>query len=260
MRGVAASAVAKASGAVPGFVPTSARRPWPGLRACSLRGAAKAATIAVMTRLPALPRGPVALAPDVAAQLGQLAAKRGRPAAVTVDPALVGAAESALRTAIPFVVLAVLAVEDRYPAGLVDWTATIDAFYAAGAGEMRFPHVAFAQLVGTLDDWTAEPCFAAFARTTDRAQARLVRWDVRKPGPDGAPYSLAQYLAEHHDLRRPGSAPPLGLAIEAALVVERFATHAKFGRGRVLVRGEGKTKIAFADGVRTLADAFLTFE
>lgn len=225
-----------------------------------LRCVVKAATIAAMIKLTALPRGPVDLAPEVATQLGRLAAKLGRPAAVTVDPALVEAAEAELRTAIPFEVLAVLGVENRTLAGLAYWTAEIDAFYAADEAPIRFPHVAFAQIVGTPEDWTAEPCFAAFARTAERATARLVRWDVRKPDRDGTPYSLAQYLVERHELLPRGKAAPLELTIAAPPVVERWATHTKFGRGRVLARGEGKTKIEFADGVRTLADNFLTFE
>ncbi|WAS95655.1 hypothetical protein [Nannocystis punicea] len=213
-----------------------------------------------MAKLTNLPRGPVALAPDVEAQLGRLAAQLGRPAAVTVDPALVEEVEAELRTAIPFEILAVLAVENRYPIWLAAWTRDIDDYYVTSGGGMRFPHVAFAQLVGTAGDWTAEPVFAAFKRTDDRSEARLVRWDLRKPGPNGEPYSLAQYLAERHEPLRPGPAAPLKLAIEPPPVVERWATHAKFGRGRVLVRAEGKTKIEFADGVRTLADNFLKFE
>ncbi|MFY0535922.1 hypothetical protein [Nannocystis pusilla] len=175
---------------------------------------------------------------------------------MTIDPSLVEEAEVALHTAIPFDVLAILAVEARYPAGLVAWTEEIRDYYKTSAPTVQFAHVAFAQLVGTYDDWTAEPCFAAFARTHDRARTRLVRWDLRKPGPDGQPYSLAQYLAERHEQDLPTSAPPLTLSIEPPPVVERYATHPKFGRGRVLLRSEGKTRLEFADGIRTLADSF----
>ncbi|PCC71967.1 hypothetical protein SAMN02745121_08049 [Nannocystis exedens] len=69
----------------------------------------------------------------------------------------------------------------------------------------------------------------------------------------------------------PGRCPtsprsPSGPAISAAITsasapdLGRHASHRKFGRGRVLLRRDGKTEIEFADGVRTLADSFLTFE
>jgi len=40
----------------------------------------------------------------------------------------------------------------------------------------------------------------------------------------------------------------------------QYATHAKFGRGRVATRADGKAMVGFADGTRTLADRFLVFD
>jgi hypothetical protein len=210
----------------------------------------------------------VPLAAQSAALLGRLAAQRNRADVVTLVREPIADLEATLGSVIPFDVIALLAVEERPLSGLLDLTARLSDYYdvesralgRALARELGWKHVAFAMLVGTPDDWTEEPRFAAFARGIDRATATLVEWVARKPSPGAHPYSLARYLEEKwHVTDAP--APPLQLVLASAQPVGGYAVHPKYGRGRVLARGDGKTTLEFADGsTRRLADPFLTWE
>jgi hypothetical protein len=217
--------------------------------------------------LPELPLGPTPLAAPSAALLGRFAAQRNRPPVLTLTRESIVDMETALGTAIPLDVVALLALEGRPLSDLGDFTAGVSEYYAAQslelgrtvARELGWNHVAFAMLVGTPDNWTEEPRFAAFARG-DRTDTSIVEWVVRKPSPGAHPYSLARYLADKWQLTDV-PASPLELVLTSAQPAAVYATHVKYGRGRVLARGEGKATVAFDDGnTRKLAENFLTFE
>jgi len=212
-----------------------------------------------------VPLGRAALAPESAALLGRFAAQRGRSHVVTVAPEPVADLEAALGSAIPFDVIALLALEERALVALRDLTEEIATYYRVESQELGRPlarelawkHVAFA----SLDAAPEEPRFAAFPRGADRTTPTLVEWILRKPSPGAHPYSLARYLEERWRLSAAPSAPPIELVLESPKAAIVHATHAKFGRGRVLSRADGKATVEFADGTtRRLADQFLRFE
>lgn len=213
-----------------------------------------------------LPRGAVDLTPDTRALLGRLAKRLGRPLSAAIEPELVLAAEEELGARIPLEVLALLAAEGRLPGDLFALTDGIRAFYAAqdhDLGELAFDHVAVA-LLSDLDfagGWGAEPVFAIVRRQDDRAAPpRYARYELRNPTPNGTPYSLAEYLAErHHMVLGAVAGEAFDFALAKAAVNAEVVTHAKFGRGKVTARGEGKVTVAFDDGTtRTLAERFVT--
>lgn len=214
-----------------------------------------------------LPRGAIELAPTTRSLLGRLAKRQGRPLSGAIEPELVAAAEEELGAPIPLEILALLAAEGRAPGDLFALTDGIRAFYAAqehDLGEVAFDHVAFAMLTETdfTGMWSAEPVFAIVRRQRDRAAPpRYARWELRHPTPNGVPYSLEEYLAERHHMVLGAVAGPelFDFAIAKAAVNAPIVTHAKFGRGRVIGRGEGKVTVAFDDGTtRTLAERFVT--
>jgi hypothetical protein len=207
-----------------------------------------------------LPRGPAPLDPASASLLGGLAAQLGRPATATLAPAAIEEAEAIFHTAIPYDVLAVLAIEQRSLHDLFAITGEAREYYDTterGLAEyLELDHVVlFARLPGD----PSEPRYAGFDKTTSRDRASIVDWVLRKPSVGRNPWTLAGYLEERWQLVR-GDAPGFALLIEAPPEVVEYATHAKFGRGRVVSRGDGKAVVEFADGKRMLAERFLAFE
>ncbi len=213
-----------------------------------------------MAKLSPLPRGQVSLDPASALLLGRLAVQLGRPVSATIAPGPIEDAEAAWHTAIPYDVLAVLAIEQRSLQALFELTSEARTFY--DATERGLAHdlgldkvVLFARL---LTD-PVEPRYAGFDKTTRRDRASVVDWVLRKPGVGREAWSLAAYLEVRWHLVVP-EAQAFTLAIEAPPELVQYATHAKFGRGRVVARADGKAIVKFADGKRTLAESFLVFE
>lgn len=219
------------------------------------------ATLAPMTaKIPPLPRGEVPLGPASAALLGRFAVELGRPLAATLAPGPIEETEAALHTAIPYDVLAVLAIEQESLHALFQVTGEAREFYdATERGLARQLGLDKVVLFASLPADPAEPQYAGFDKTASRERASVVKWVLRKPGVGRAAWSLAGYLEEHWQLVA-GEAPAFTLAIAAPSEVERYATHAKFGRGRVVARADGKAVVEFADGARTLAERFLAFD
>jgi hypothetical protein len=209
---------------------------------------------------PPLPHGPVPLEPEAAELLGRLAKQLGRADATTIVPGgPIAEAEEALQTAIPYHVLAVLAVEQRSLRDLFEITSEARTFYdttESGIARRLGLHtvVLFARLPGE----PAEPSYAGFDKATRRDGASIVRWVLRKPEVGRHAWSLAGYVATRGEL--PGEAERFALAIEAPRELVQYATHAKFGRGRVVSRSDGKAVVEFADGRRMVAEQFLAFE
>jgi hypothetical protein len=216
-----------------------------------------------MSSRSSVPRGPIRLDSDSAGHLARLARALGRPPSLAIDPAAIEDVEAELRTVIPYGVIALLAVEQRLPAALVELTESIRTFHEAQEqplGALGFDHVAFALLSDT-GEWGDEPCFGLFRRTSDRtAPAGMARWDLRKPVRGGQPFGLAEYLDERWHLGTDAPAsPPITVTIEPPAPQHVFVVHATFGRGRLRARGEGKVTVEFDDGTtRTLAERFVT--
>ena len=214
-----------------------------------------------MAKLSPLPRGQVPLDPASALLLGGLAVQLGRPVSATIAPGPIEEAEAAYHTAIPYDVLAVLAIEQRSLQALFELTSEARTFYDATerglAHDLGLDKVV---LFARLPTDPAEPRYAGFDKTTRRERASVVDWVLRKPGVGREAWSLAAYLEVrwHHDIVP--EAEPFTLAIEAPPELVQYATHAKFGRGRVVARADGKAIVEFADGKRTLAERFLVFE
>ena len=207
-----------------------------------------------------LPRGHVPLDSASAVLLGRLAAQLGRPGSATIAPAPIEEAEAIFHTAIPYDVLAVLAIEQRPLRDLFELTGEARAYYdATEDGLARYLRLDQVVLFASLPADPSEPRYAGFDKATRRDRASVVDWILRKPGVGRHPWSLAAYLEKRWQLAG-AEAEPFALAIEAPPEVVHYATHATFGRGRVVSRADGKAIVEFADGTRTLAERFLVFE
>jgi hypothetical protein len=213
-----------------------------------------------MTKRRPLPRGQVPLDPEAAALLCRLAGQLGRPTSATLAGGPIEEVEAASHTAIPYEVLAVLAIEERSLHELVAITDEARAFYEATeprlVRELGLDKVVlFARLAAD----PAEPRYAGFDKTTRRDHVSFVEWVLRKPGIGRRSWSLAGYLEARGSIAA-GGTPAFTLAIEEPPKTVQYATHAKFGRGPVVSRADGKVVVEFADGRRTLAERFVVFE
>jgi hypothetical protein len=213
-----------------------------------------------MPPLAPLPRGRVSVELGSADLLGHLAEQLGRPRSATLDPGPIEQAEIALGTAIPYDVLAVLAIEQRSLRAIFETTIEAREFYDATqrglARDLGFDKVVlFAILPGD----PAEPRYAGFdktARPRPRVGHRMGTAQARH-----RPHTVvAGQLPRSSRQIVPASAPPFALAFDAPPEVVQYATHPKFGRGRVLARADSKVTVEFSDGKRTLAERFVVFE
>ncbi|MFT3692219.1 MAG: hypothetical protein QM831_03695 [Kofleriaceae bacterium] len=195
---------------------------------------------------------------DAAPWLGLLAAHVGLQPALRLAEQPIRDAEKVLKSVIPNDIIALLAIEGRTAGDLVQLTSGVRTFYKATERglieQLKFAHV----MVRQINDDDSEPIFAAYRVTKDREASQLVRWNVRKPSPGEHPYSLESYVRQIHGITAPrGPQPPL---VTLAKPEAEYVTHPKFGRGKVLRRGEGKVTVEFTDTTRTLGESFVTPE
>ena len=203
---------------------------------------------------------------EAAPWLARLARARQAPSAIAIDETIVAELETVIGSVIPHDILALIAIERRSLGALVEYTEEIRAYYNAIdrslIADLKFAHVAFAitnDVDGDRGD--AEPRYATFAITTQRDRVDLIEWTLRKPTAGSTPYSFERYMLDVHHLdasAEPGELPVITVA--TPVVIEEYVSHAKFGRGRVVKRGEGKVTVEFADATRTLAQAFVKLE
>ena len=180
-----------------------------------------------------------------------------------IDPVDLAAVEQAIGSVVPDAVVALAIARGITLAPLVEHTSTLASF-AASAHGVRAPFVA-------IETWGTWPKFSVgFERTRDRGAPALQVWDWKTwtrwtDHPIGSVTDFVRHRLAGSDADAPlvlsaldsGAAfrPKIGAAQRDAA---RFVVHAKFGRGEVLEEIEGKRRIAFADGERTLLARFVT--
>jgi hypothetical protein len=178
-----------------------------------------------------------------------------------LDATLLQDAEEHLQSVIPDDVVALLAIEGRTAGDLVRLTHEIRTYYEVtdrnAIRTLKFAHIAAARL-NEVD--SPEPFYLAFARTKDRRASTVVEWILRKPAPGAHAYDLERYVREFHGVTAATGACPPRVLIADPVVAEEFVVHAKFGRGKVMQRRDGKVTVAFADATRVLAERFVTPE
>jgi hypothetical protein len=181
----------------------------------------------------------------------------------TIAAADLATVEGALGSAVPDAIVALVIARGLTLASIVEHTSAIASFASATHG-LQAPFVA----LETWGDWPATS--VGFARTRGRGAPRLRVWDWKTwtAWTDHPIRTVADFV--HHRLAGDDAHEPIVLAavgsgegfrpriVAPPPAATRFVQHAKFGRGEVLEERDGKLRIAFADGERTLLPRFVT--
>ncbi|MBC8072448.1 MAG: hypothetical protein IAG13_29265 [Deltaproteobacteria bacterium] len=203
------------------------------------------------------------LDPSLRALLGEVWRQSGFSGAQMIAAVDLAAVEQALGSVVPDAIVALAIARRVGLAPIVEHTESMNSFASTTHG-LNAPFVA----VDTWGEWPATS--VGFVRTRERGAPELQVWDWktwtrwsdhpvrtvadfvrhRLAGDDAeAPIVLGEFDSGE-DFR-----PKIGTPPAAA---KRHVVHAKFGRGEVLEEREGKLRIAFADGERTLLPRFVT--
>jgi len=180
-----------------------------------------------------------------------------------IAPVDLVAVEQALGSVVPDAIVALAIARGISLAPIVEYTSAMASFASATHG-LPAPFVA----IETWGDWPA--LSVGFSRTPDRGAPALQVWDWKtwtrsSDHPIRTVTDFVQQRLAGSDADAPvvlgaldsGAAfrPRIGTPPRAAT---RFVSHAKFGRGEVLEEIDGKLRIAFADGERTLLARFVS--
>jgi hypothetical protein len=183
--------------------------------------------------------------------------------ALVIAPADLAAVEQAIGSLVPDAIVALAIARGVELAPIVEHTERMASF-AATTHRLKAPFVA-------IDTWGEWPTTSVgFVRTQERGAPELQVWDWKtwtrwSDHPIRTVADFVRHRLAGDDAEAPivlgelgsGEAfrPEIGTPPAAA---KRWVMHAKFGRGEVLGEREGKLRIAFADGERTLLPRFVT--
>ncbi len=198
------------------------------------------------------------LADPLRALLGALHAVKSPSRSLLVAPVDLAGVEEAIHSVVPDAVVALAVAGGPSLSQIVEHTASYASY-------SQTTHDKPGKLV-VLETWGEWPATSVgFVPTKSRGRPKLVVWDWKTWTADKTlgVESIADYVRVRvvgngpalTPLEDPGSFRP---AIGDTAPADRFVDHAKFGRGRVLGAEDGKLRIAFADGTRTLLAKFVT--
>jgi hypothetical protein len=187
----------------------------------------------------------------------------GGTATQLIAPVDLAAVEQAIGSVVPDAIVALAIARGITLAPLVESTSAMTSFAATTHGR-KAPFVA-------IETWGEWPAFSVgFERTRERGEPTLQVWDWKtwthwSDHPIRTVADFVQHRLAGSDADSPMVLGPLGSGEEFTprigeppRAAARFVSHAKFGRGEVLAEIEGKLRIAFADGERTLLARFVS--
>lgn len=198
------------------------------------------------------------LSADLRALLGALHASRASERPLVVRPVDLAGVEEAIGSVVPDAVVALSIAGGPSLSQLVEATASYESY-------AQTTHDKAGNLV-ILETWGEWPATSVgFAPTQSRGRPKLVVWDWKTWTADKtlgvdsiADYVRVRVVGEGPALEPLADPSSFRPAVGAVAAAERFVVHAKFGRGRVVGAEDGKLRIAFEDGTRTLLAKFVT--